>query len=361
MAPVQLFAGARPAQIGEAAQQRRRARAGPPCAPAGRRGRSGCRARTRGGALGPVDVERLGVRVVRRASRLAAARQMITCAAGRDRHAADARPARRRSGTSRAARARRSGAAPRRRPRLGRVRTAARRAARDGVSRATTLLPMRLVGRVVARHDQLEDRRQQLLVAEPLVAVACADRAPLTRSSPGVGLLGLDERVEHRHDGVGRRLGPRVLLGVEVRASNAVSSRPEPARARLGHAEQLADHGERQRERERGDEVDPARRALAPRCRRAARRRSPAPWGRSPSTRRTENAADTSRRSRVWSGGSTLSMCRAKAGPGRPSATTSGARWPARPACPWRAAGRSAAPWPRRSRPRARRRGRRRA
>jgi len=43
--------------------------------------------------------------------------------------------------------------------------------------------------------------------------------------------------------------------------------------------------------------------------------------GRSPSIRRTENAADTSRRSRVWSGGSTTSMCRAKFGPGRPSAT----------------------------------------
>ena len=34
-------------------------------------------------------------------------------------------------------------------------------------------------------------------------------------------------------------------------------------------------------------------------------------------------ARDTSRRSRVWSGGSTLSMCRENSGPGRPSATTS--------------------------------------
>ena len=44
--------------------------------------------------------------------------------------------------------------------------------------------------------------------------------------------------------------------------------------------------------------------------------------GRSSSTRRGVKAADTSRRSRLWSGGSTLSMCRAKEGPGRPSATT---------------------------------------
>ena len=45
--------------------------------------------------------------------------------------------------------------------------------------------------------------------------------------------------------------------------------------------------------------------------------------GRNPSIRRWEKAADTSLRSRVWSGGSTLSMWREKVGPGRPSATTS--------------------------------------
>ena len=43
---------------------------------------------------------------------------------------------------------------------------------------------------------------------------------------------------------------------------------------------------------------------------------------RNASTRRVEKAADKSRRSRVWSGGSTVSTCRAKAGPGSPSATT---------------------------------------
>ena len=41
------------------------------------------------------------------------------------------------------------------------------------------------------------------------------------------------------------------------------------------------------------------------------------------STRRRVNAGVAIRRSRVWSGGSTASMCRASAGPGRPSATTS--------------------------------------
>ena len=45
--------------------------------------------------------------------------------------------------------------------------------------------------------------------------------------------------------------------------------------------------------------------------------------GRRASTRLGEKAEETSLRSRVWSGGSTVSMCRAKSGPGNPSATTS--------------------------------------
>jgi hypothetical protein len=48
--------------------------------------------------------------------------------------------------------------------------------------------------------------------------------------------------------------------------------------------------------------------------------------GRSAATRGRLNAAVASARSRVWSGGSTLSMCRANAGPGRPSATTAPSR-----------------------------------
>ena len=45
--------------------------------------------------------------------------------------------------------------------------------------------------------------------------------------------------------------------------------------------------------------------------------------GSSAATRPGVKARDTSRRSLVWSGGSTLSMCRENSGPGRPSATTS--------------------------------------
>ena len=92
----------------------------------------------------------------------------------------------------------------------------------------------------------------------------------------------------------------------------------------FGDAEQLADHGERQREGEARDQVDDG---VAAGCagRRAGvdDRLDP---GRSAAIRGRLNAAAASRRSRVWSGGSTLSMCRANAGPGRPSATTSPSR-----------------------------------
>ena len=63
----------------------------------------------------------------------------------------------------------------------------------------------------------------------------------------------------------------------------------------------------------------------APRAARAASRSSTIDRirGSSAATRFGVNAGIASRRSRVWCGGSTASMWRAKAGPGRPSATTS--------------------------------------
>ena len=111
-------------------------------------------------------------------------------------------------------------------------------------------------GRVVAGDDQLEDRRQQLLGAEPLVAVAGADQ-PAHEVVAGAGLLGLDERFEHRDDRVGRLLRPCVLGGGRGGDEQRGESAPQVGPIRLGHAEQLADDGERQRERERADEVDP--------------------------------------------------------------------------------------------------------
>ena len=65
--------------------------------------------------------------------------------------------------------------------------------------------------RVVAGHDQLEDRRQQLLVGEPFVAVAGLQQ-PGDQVVARRLRLGLDQRAQHRHDRIRRRLGPLVLL-----------------------------------------------------------------------------------------------------------------------------------------------------
>jgi hypothetical protein len=60
-------------------------------------------------------------------------------------------------------------------------------------------------GRVMSGHDQLEDRREQLLGAEALPAVTRADQ-PAHQVIARGGLLRLDERRQHRHDRVGRLL-----------------------------------------------------------------------------------------------------------------------------------------------------------
>ncbi len=65
-------------------------------------------------------------------------------------------------------------------------------------------------GGVVAGDDQLEDRREQLLVVEPLVAVAGADQRA-DEIVAGGGLLGRDQVLEHADDGIGGLLGRRVL------------------------------------------------------------------------------------------------------------------------------------------------------
>ena len=111
-------------------------------------------------------------------------------------------------------------------------------------------------GRVVPGHDQLEDGREQLSGVEALVAVAGGDQPAhevVAESSP----FCLDERAQHRHDVVGCGLGQCVLgrrrRGDEQRAE----APPQWLPVVFGHAEQLADDGERQRERESCDEIDP--------------------------------------------------------------------------------------------------------
>ena len=103
-------------------------------------------------------------------------------------------------------------------------------------------------------------------------------------------------------------------------ASSVVNQRAEVGPVWFRDAEQLADHGERQREGEALDQVDGGVAAAVEVVQQVVGDRLDP--GRSAATRGLLKAGEASRRSRVWSGGSTLSMCRASAGPGRPSATT---------------------------------------
>ena len=94
VAPVQLLDGHGEAELREPAEQRARARAGLPCGRAGRRGRSGCRARTRGVAL---SVRSMSSVPGRRSGRVVPVRRGQVdddLRAGRDRHAAERRSVR---------------------------------------------------------------------------------------------------------------------------------------------------------------------------------------------------------------------------------------------------------------------------
>ena len=109
--------------------------------------------------------------------------------------------------------------------------------------------------------------------------------------------------------------------GVEVGTSSPVRPRPSAARSGSGtpSSSQMTVNGSGNAKR-----ATRSTRLSAPSAAMSSSRSSTIVWirGRSPSMRRGEKALETSRRSRVWSGGSTVSMCRAKAGPGRPSDTT---------------------------------------
>ena len=112
-------------------------------------------------------------------------------------------------------------------------------------------------GRVVAGDDELEDRREQFLVVEPLVAVAGADQ-PADEIVAGGDLLGRDQRLEHADDGIGGLLGRRVLGRGRRRHEQLGELPPEWSPVGVRDPEELADDGEGQGERIGGDEVDPA-------------------------------------------------------------------------------------------------------
>ena len=125
--------------------------------------------------------------------------------------------------------------------------------------------------------DQLEDRGEHLLLGERAVAVGgddeVGDQVLAGRGALAVEQRGevLDDRVGRRHR-LGRRLRPR------VRGEQGAEPPAEVGAVRFRDAEQLADHGERQRERVARHQVDGAVGAAAGRqVGRAARRRSTGP------------------------------------------------------------------------------------
>ena len=110
-------------------------------------------------------------------------------------------------------------------------------------------------GGVMTRDDQLEDRRHEFLLIEPLVAIAgknqCAHEIVARRV-----LLRLDERAEHRNDKVRRFLRTLVLGGCAGRPQQCDQFASERLTVCFRYAEELADDGERKRKRKRGDEID---------------------------------------------------------------------------------------------------------
>ena len=80
----------------------------------------------------------------------------------------------------------------------------------------------------------------------------------LTRSSPGLACFASTSAPSIATTTSEASLARRTRSGVEVGHEQPDESSTELGPIRLGHAEQLADDGERQRERERADEIDPA-------------------------------------------------------------------------------------------------------
>ena len=175
---------------------------------------------------------------------------------------------------------------------------------------------------VGAGNDELEEARQELLFGQPLVVVARRD--------------------EHTDEVVARRFAVRRHQVLEVgndrvRRSDGLRRRrtaprleqgPEPAVQRFlvgqRDAEQLADHPERQRMGEALDQIDDG---VRPRGLELVEQLVDDAHDRRVRARRSASERRLGRRAarkRAWSSPSTASMCRANAGPGRPSSTTSG-------------------------------------
>ena len=86
----------------------------------------------------------------------------------------------------------------------------------------------------MARHHQLEDRGKQLLVAQSLLAVSCADERT-DEVVPRIGLLRSHEVSEHAYDDVGGALCLFIFGVVDVGTSNWVNARRGGPGPQEGH------------------------------------------------------------------------------------------------------------------------------
>jgi hypothetical protein len=110
-------------------------------------------------------------------------------------------------------------------------------------------------GGVVSGDDQLEDRGEHLLLAEGVVAVGGGDEVG-DHVLAGFGALAAEERGEVVDDRSGRLHRFRRWLRPRRRGEQDAEPPAEVGAVGFRDAEQLADHGERQRERVAGDQVD---------------------------------------------------------------------------------------------------------
>ncbi len=146
----------------------------------------------------------------------------------------------------------------------------------------------------------------------------------MTRSSPGAARLRASSSVRYRATFPEAATASAGGSGADDGASSVVNQLPRRSRSGSGtpSSSLITVNG--------SGKAKPLTRSttVSPRALRSSSNRSTIAWtrGRRSAIRGRLNAAEASRRSRVWSGGSTLSMCRAKAGPGRPSATTAPSR-----------------------------------
>ena len=197
----------------------------------------------------------------------------------------------------------RSGGAPRSPSARARGRPAARRARPDGGTGRTRV--RRAVDRCLVTGVQQQHRRpDQLALRQPIPTGLDDSRQLAEQVLAGPAARDPDEVPQVRLERRARLGRPALHLGRRVQLEHqghVRRPRPEQVAVGLGDPEQLGDHRHRHELHQVGDQVElaelPRRDATTPSTIVSIR-------GRRPSTVRGVNAFVTSRRSRVWSGGS---------------------------------------------------------